>query len=76
MIYNTSLVNLILPPRKDLLIGLGLVNVVNLVEFKAALAHEFGHFAQRSLGLGTYLAVANRIMHDIIYSRDCAGQRR
>ena len=70
MIYNTSLVNLILPPRKDLLIGLGLVNVVNLVEFKAALAHEFGHFAQRSLGLGTYLAVANRIMHDIIYSRD------
>jgi Zn-dependent protease with chaperone function len=53
LVYDTSLVNLVVPPRKDLLIGLGLVNVVTLAEFKAVLAHEFGHFAQRSVGLGS-----------------------
>jgi len=70
LVYDTSLVNLMIPPRKDLLIGLGLVNVVNLSEFKAVLAHEFGHFAQKSVGLGSYLYVANRVMYDVIYSRD------
>lgn len=74
LVYNTSLINLFVPPKKDLLIGLGLVNVVNLSEFKAVLAHEFGHFAQRSVGLGSYLHVANRVMHDIIYSRDGLDQ--
>lgn len=70
LIYDTSLINLVIPPKKDLLIGLGLVNVVNLSEFKAVLAHEFGHFAQRSVGLGSYLYVANRVLYDLIYSRD------
>jgi len=70
LVYDTSLVNLILPPKKDLLIGLGVVNVVDLAEFKAVLAHEFGHFGQRSIGLGSYLAVANQVMHDIVYRRD------
>ena len=70
LIYDSSLLSLIIPPGKDLLIGLGLVNVVNLSEFKAVLAHEFGHFAQKSVGLGNYLQLGNRVMHDIIYSRD------
>jgi Zn-dependent protease with chaperone function len=70
LVYDTSLLNLFVPPQKDLLIGLGLVNAVNLSEFKAVLAHEFGHFAQRSVGLGSYLYVANRVLYDIIYSRD------
>lgn len=70
LIYDTSLLNLFIPPRKDLLIGMGLVNVVNLVEFKAVLAHEFGHFAQKSVGFGSYLYVANQVMQDVIYSRD------
>src|SRR5262245_25430225 len=64
VIYDSSLLNLVVPPKKDLLIGLGLVNVVTLTEFKAVLAHEFGHFAQRSGGLGSYLYVANRVMYD------------
>lgn len=74
LVYDTSLLSLVIPPRKDLLIGLGLVNVVNLSEFKAVLAHEFGHFAQRSVGLGSYLYIANRVMHDVIYSRDALDQ--
>lgn len=70
LVYDTSLLNLFVPPQKDLLIGLGLVNVVSLSEFKAVLAHEFGHFAQRSVGLGSYLYVANRVLYDVIYGRD------
>ncbi|HVK15178.1 MAG TPA: M48 family metalloprotease [Gemmataceae bacterium] len=70
LVYDTSLLNLVVPPKKDLLIGLGLVNTITLSEFKAVMAHEFGHFAQRSVGLGSYLYVANRVMHDVIYSRD------
>jgi Zn-dependent protease with chaperone function len=70
LVYDTSLLSLVVPPRKDLLIGLGLVNAVNLSEFKAVLAHEFGHFTQRSVGLGSYLYIANRVLSDVIYSRD------
>ena len=50
--YNSSLLSLILPVKKNLLIGLGLVNGLNLSEFKAVLAHEFGHFSQSSMRLG------------------------
>ena len=44
--FNQSFWSLIIPAKKNLLIGLGLVNRLNLTEFKAVLAHEFGHFSQ------------------------------
>jgi Zn-dependent protease with chaperone function len=68
--YNTSLINLIFPVRKNLLIGLGLVNALTLSEFKAVLAHEFGHFSQSSMRLGSYVYVANRIIADLVFQRD------
>jgi Zn-dependent protease with chaperone function len=68
--YDTSLVNLVIPPRKYLLIGAGLVNAVGLREFKAVLAHEFGHFSQKSLAVGRYVYVANRVLRDVVYGRD------
>jgi Zn-dependent protease with chaperone function len=68
--YDTSMKALLVPPPKNLLIGLGLVNSVPLSEFKATLAHEFGHFSQRSIRLGIYVYMANHILHDIIYARD------
>jgi Zn-dependent protease with chaperone function len=68
--YHSSLLNLIFPVRKNLLIGLGLVNSLTLSEFKAVLAHEFGHFSQNSMRLGNYVYVANRVMYDIVFSRD------
>lgn len=70
VIYNLSLLNLIIPPRKYLLIGFGLVNSINLREFKAVLAHEFGHFSQGSLALGRYVYVMNQIIRDIVHARD------
>ncbi len=68
--YDLSLLNLIFPSKKNLLIGLGLVNVLNLGEFKAVLAHEFGHFAQRSMAVGRWVYVAQQIAAHIIAKRD------
>ncbi|QJW97490.1 M48 family metallopeptidase [Frigoriglobus tundricola] len=66
---RTSLINLFVEPRKDLLIGLGLVNSVNLSEFKAVLAHEFGHFSQSAMA-SSYTYVASRIIGDLIEGED------
>jgi len=68
--YDLSILNLILPSKKNLEIGLGLMNVLSLGELKAVLAHEFGHFAQRSMLLGRYVYVAQQIVIQIINKRD------
>ncbi|WP_299607924.1 M48 family metallopeptidase [uncultured Aquimarina sp.] len=68
--YDLSIINLIFPSKKNLEIGLGLMNVLNLGEFKAVLAHEFGHFAQRSMLLGRYVYIAQQIAVQIINKRD------
>ena len=68
VIYDTSLLSLVIPPKKHLLIGLGLVNVVNTSEFKAVLAHEFGHFTQSSLA--AYVGIVNQVMGDLVWGRD------
>ncbi|WP_299551300.1 M48 family metallopeptidase [Seonamhaeicola sp.] len=68
--YDISLINLLIPSKKNLEIGLGLVNVLSLGEFKAVLAHEFGHFAQRSMLLGRYVYVAQQVAARIVGKRD------
>ncbi len=68
--YNSTFWSLFFPVRKNLLIGLGLVNAVNLSELKAVLAHEFGHFSQSSMRLGSYVYMANNIIYDMVYERD------
>ncbi|GBD35460.1 Protease HtpX [bacterium HR36] len=68
--YDASILGLFWPVRKNLLIGLGLVNVMNLSEFKAALAHEFGHFSQSAMRLGSYVYTANRLILAMVYERD------
>ncbi len=72
--YDLSLINLIIPSKKNLEIGLGLLNVLSLGEFKAVLAHEFGHFAQRSMLLGRYVYVAQQIAARIVGKRDAFDQ--
>jgi Zn-dependent protease with chaperone function len=72
---RTSILRLILPTRRNLLIGLGLVNALNLTEFKAVLAHEFGHFSQKSSRLTHYVYAANPVMADIVYRRDWLDQQ-
>jgi Zn-dependent protease with chaperone function len=65
--YNSSFWSMFLPIRKNLEIGLGLVNSVNVSEFKAVMAHEFGHFSQRSMRLGSFTYNVNRVIHNMLY---------
>ncbi len=68
--YEHSVVDLFHPSPKNLILGLGLVNVLTLSEFKAVLAHEFGHFAQSSMKLGSYVYAFNRILIEVVAGRD------
>jgi transposase/Zn-dependent protease with chaperone function len=68
--YPTSILNLFISPPKNLLVGLGLVNGLNLVEFKALLAHELGHFSQRTLRLDGYVWVAYQVIANMVNTRD------
>jgi Zn-dependent protease with chaperone function len=68
--YDASLLGLFWPVRKNLVIGLGLVNTLNLSELKAALAHEFGHFSQSTMKLGSYVYKVNRLILAMVYERD------
>jgi len=68
--YSNPWLSLLFPTKKDLTFGLGLVDCLNLSEFKAVIAHEFGHFAQRSMKVGSYIMSANTIISDMIFNRD------
>ena len=65
--YDSSFWSMFLPIKKNLQIGLGLVNSLNVSEFKAVMAHEFGHFSQRSMKLGSFVYNVNRIIHDMLF---------
>ncbi len=68
--YDLTLLSLVLPTRKNLVIGLGLVNVLTLSELKAVLAHEFGHFAQRSMRVGRWVYTAQQVAGHLVHKRD------
>jgi len=68
--YSNIWKSLFFPVKKELTIGMGLISSLNLSEFKAVISHEFGHFAQRSMKIGSYIMSANTIIHDMIFERD------
>ena len=68
--YDLSILNFLFPSRKNLEIGLGLVNSLTLTEFKAVLAHEFGHFAQSTMAVGRWVYVAQQVATQLIFHRD------
>ncbi|MGJ4788068.1 M48 family metallopeptidase [Leptospira koniambonensis] len=68
--YDLSILNFFFPSKKNLEIGLGLVNVLTISELKAVLAHEFGHFAQKSMAVGNWVYIAQQIAAHIIARRD------
>ncbi len=72
--YDLSLLNLVIPSRKNLEIGLGLVNALSLGELRAVLAHEFGHFAQRAMAVGRWVYVAQQIAAHLVARRDKLDQ--
>ena len=68
--YDLSLMNLVFPSKKNLEIGLPLVNAMPLGELRAVLAHEFGHFAQRSMAVGRWVYVAQQVVQEMVARRD------
>jgi Zn-dependent protease with chaperone function len=68
--YDSSFWSMFFPVRKNLQIGLGLVNSVNISELKAILAHEFGHFSQRSMKFGSYIYNVNNIIYNMLFDND------
>ncbi|MET3876012.1 M48 family metallopeptidase [Chitinophaga sp. OAE865] len=68
--YHSSFLSLFWPAGKNLEIGLGLINSVNVSEFKMLLAHEFAHFSQRSMKLGSYIYALNKMLYSMLYEND------
>ena len=72
--YNDSFWSMFFPVRKNLQIGLGLVNSLTLSEFKAVMAHEFGHFSQKSMKLGSFVYNVNKVIYNMLYENKDYGK--
>lgn len=68
--YNSSFWSMFFPVKKNLVIGLGLVNSISLREFQAVMAHEFGHFSQKSMRLGSYIYNVNQAIHNMLFDNE------
>lgn len=72
--YDSSISSMFFPVKKNLTIGLGLVNMVNLSEFKSVIAHEFGHFSQSSMKAGVFVYQANKVIYNMLYDNESYGR--
>lgn len=68
--YDSSFLSMFLPIKKNLQIGIGLVNCVTVEELKAILAHEFGHFSQRTMKVGSYVYNVNQVIFNMLTDND------
>ena len=68
--YDTSFWSIFFPIKKNLEIGLGLFDGTSVEEVKSVIAHEFGHFSQNSMKVGSTVYVTNTVLHDLIYAED------
>lgn len=64
--YDSSFWSMFYPIKKNLIIGLGLINTSTKQELKAVLSHEFGHFSQRSMKVGSYVYNVNKIIFNLV----------
>lgn len=65
--FDATFLSLFFPVRKNLMIGLGLIHISSDQELKSVLAHEFGHFTQNDLFVGSYFYYVNKVLHSMIY---------
>lgn len=68
--YDSNFWSMIFPVRKNLQIGLALVNVLTIDELRGILAHEFGHFSQKSMKVGSYVYNLNHIIYNMLYENE------
>jgi Zn-dependent protease with chaperone function len=55
--------------RHELVIGMGLVNVLDVHELEAVLAHEFGHFGQSSMRVGQWAQRVTLLLRAVVLGR-------
>jgi Zn-dependent protease with chaperone function len=72
--YDSSFWSMFLPIQKNLQIGIGLVNTVTRDELKAILSHEFGHFSQRTMKVGSFVYNVNLIIFNMLYDNESYEQ--
>lgn len=68
--YDSNFWSMFFPVKKNLQIGLGLMNSISAIELKAILAHEFGHFSQRSMKVGSYVHHVNKVIYNMLYDNE------
>ncbi len=68
--YDSSFWSMFFPIKKNLQIGMGLVNTITAEEFKAILSHEFGHFSQKTMKVGSYVYNVNQVIFNMLYDND------
>lgn len=68
--YDSGFWSMFLPVKKNLHIGLGLVNSITHDELKAILSHEFGHFSQKSMKVGSYVYQVNQVIYNLLFDND------
>ncbi len=68
--YDSNFWSMFFPIRKNLQIGVGLVNSVSKSELKAILSHEFGHFSQKTMKVGSYVYNVNQVIYNMIYENE------
>lgn len=68
--YDTSFWSIFFPIRKNLEIGLGLFQSTDIDELRAIIGHEFGHFSQNSMKVGSTVYVVNSILYNLVYEKD------
>lgn len=68
--FDSSFWSIFFPIRKNLKIGLGLFNGMSIEELKSILAHEFGHFSQGSMKVGSSVYVINQVLYNMTNKRD------
>lgn len=68
--YDSSFWSMFFPIKKNLQIGLGLVNTVSKSELTAILSHEFGHFSQRTMKVGSYVYNVNQVIFNLLFDNE------
>jgi len=68
--YDSNFWSMFFPVKKNLHIGLGLVNAITREELKAILSHEFGHFSQRTMKVGSYVYNVNQVIFNLLFDNE------
>ncbi len=72
--YDTSFWSIFFPVKKNLEIGLGLFENMNIDEIRSIIAHEFGHFSQDSMKVGSAVLVTNTVLEDLAHGNESWAQ--